>query len=138
MEPVEPVAASTPKSESVPPVANVVAQAPVPPVAHPVAQASVPPVLKLVPPVAQKVKKASGATGGTRQTTPKSANDLEPPGLPGCEWRISGSGWELWRRVPSVSENGKRSSKRTYMAYYSRKAVEGFYARETKTDIRRA
>ncbi len=126
MKPAEIVAANVPKAESVQPVAKVIA----PPVAQP--------TLRLVQPVAQKVKKARCATGGTRRITHKENNGLEPPGLPGCEWRISGSGWELWRRVPAVSENGKRSSKRTYMAYYSRKAVEGFYARETKADSRRA
>ena len=130
MEPVETVAAEK-KVQPVArkPVAQVVPQV----IAQPVAQ----PQLRLVQPVARKAKKAKSATGGTRQASPKSPNSLEPPSWPGCEWRISGSGWEVWRRVPSRSEHGKRSSKRTYMAYYSRKAVEAFYETETKTDTRR-
>jgi len=125
----EPVAAENPELKPV-------AQATAPPVARAVVEPVAQPKLRLVQPVAHKAKKRTRATGGTRHK-PKETSDLETPSWPGCEWRKSGSGYEVWRRAPAISENGKRSSKRSYMAYYSRKAVEAFYEREKKTDIRR-
>lgn len=99
----------------------------------PVAQ----PKLRLVQPVAQKVQSTRRATGGTRRRTPKESNGLEPLHIEGHEWRFTGYGWELWRRVPSRSENGKRSSKRKYLAYYSKEAVEKLYEREKTFNTRR-
>jgi len=107
------------------------------------------PKLKLVQPVARKKKHSaqpvaqakkthSGATGGTKNN-PNDAEELQPPPIAGCEWRFTGYGWELWKRVPSVSESGKRSSKRTYLAYYSRDAVKRLHdANEKKTNARTA
>lgn len=90
------------------------------------------PKLKLVQPVAQAKKQPSGATGGT-QNKPNEADELQPPPIAGCEWRFTGYGWELWKRVPSVSEHGKRSSKRTYLAYYSREDVRREHDKRQKT-----
>lgn len=56
---------------------------------------------------------------------PKNADRLRPPHVPGHAWRPDGlSGWDLWRRTPTVSENGKPSSKHKYIAYYSRADVQ--------------
>lgn len=103
--------------------------------------------LRLVHPVPQKAKK----TGSTRQKrvnvepvpqrrNSRGINDLHPPSIPGCKWKPSGlSGWELYSRAPSISANGKRSSKAKYLAYYSREAVQRFYdEREKAANARRA
>lgn len=122
MKPVETVAAEL-RPEAV-------AQLSAPHVAHP--------KLRLVPHVAQKKEKRTRATRGTKTIRPKSGNGLEPPAMEGFEWRPAGSGFNLWRRVPSVSANGKRSSKRTYIKYYSRQAVKKLYEKENRINTRPA
>jgi len=75
-------------------------------------------------PVAKKKKQAI-CNGLQRGRKPKDANRLHPPQMKGHSWRPDGhSGWDLWRRIPTVSANGKPSSKHTYIAYYSRTAVQ--------------
>jgi hypothetical protein len=109
------------------------------------------PVLRLVKPVPQWSKKAKRETGSTRskranvQPVPqirnaRNVNDSHPPSIPGCKWKPSGlSGWELYTRRPSISANGKRSSKHKYLAYYSREAVRRLHNEREKTaNARRA
>lgn len=64
----------------------------------------------------------------------KPGNRISPPTLSGFGWKPSGlTGWELYRRKPAISKNGKRSSKADYVAYYSQKAVERLHDANRKT-----
>ena len=91
-----------------------------------------------------KVKRARLATRGKvvsldahRQRKKKIATrgkDVDkPPSASGYEWRKAGAGWVLWRRKPARSGNGKQSSKRAYVAYYSAEAVRRLNVRKEKT-----
>jgi hypothetical protein len=81
-----------------------------------------------VQPVAPKAKPAKNAkrvqpVAPTRKS--KKAKRLRPKSFPGHLWKPSGlTGWELYRRWPSKSVNGKRSSEQEYIGYYSQEAVE--------------
>lgn len=99
-------------------------------VAQPVAQES-------VPVVAHRAKMAVRATSGTVRASMLNISNLrlstsgnvQPSQIAGHEWRKSGSGWTLWRRVPSISADGKRSSKRQYVRYVTQAAVERVYGK---------
>lgn len=70
--------------------------------------------------VAKDKKKGGNCNGLQRGRKPKAIRGLTPPQMEGYSWRPEGhSGWDLWRRVPTISANGKPSSKHTYVAYYS-------------------
>lgn len=100
-----------------------------------VAQADVP-VVAQVPAslVTQTPRATSGtprkikprASSGTRRAKSTNAT-VTPPAIPGHEWRRSGSGWVLWRRVPTVTQTGKRGSARSYFAFYSNAAIRRIY-----------
>lgn len=100
-----------------------------------VAQADIPVVAQApVSPVAQTPRATSGtpakkrarASSGTRRAKSAGAT-VTPPAIPGHEWRRSGSGWVLWRRVPTVTQTGKRGSARSYFAFYSTAAIRRIY-----------
>jgi hypothetical protein len=101
----------------------------VPLVAQSVAQAA-------VPLVAQRVR----ATSGTRMVSSNRNSSLQvklsggtkPHSIVGHEWRQMQNGWVLWRRVPSKSENGNRTSERKYVAFYSNKTIEVMYGKRQK------
>lgn len=132
----------------------VVAQEPDPTPAPLVAQA---PTIEAVPLVAQgenasgtdnvlafratsgtEAKKRARATSGTKRVkSVKSARKQKadkPPTPPGHEWRSENYGWVLYRRTPIITEAGKRSSKRAYLAFYNHAAIERIYG----TDYRKA
>lgn len=103
-------------------------------VAHPV------PHLSLVNPVPHGFTKPR-ASGSTRRKEAGSTRELHPvPQFKGYKWKPSGlTGWELYTRKPSISRNGKRSSKGKYLGYYSKEAVRVLYEATQKTaDVRRA
>ena len=100
-----------------------------------VAQADVPVVAQSpVSVVAQTPRATSGtprktkprASSGTKRAKSSGAT-VTPPAIPGHEWRRSGSGWVLWRRVPTVTQTGKRGSARSYFAFYSNAAIRRIY-----------
>lgn len=71
-------------------------------------------------------KKRARASSGTKRAKSAGAT-VTPPAIPGHEWRRSGSGWVLWRRVPTVTQTGKRGSARSYFAFYSTAAIRRIY-----------
>ena len=101
----------------------------VPLVAQSVAQAD-------VPLVAQRLR----ATSGTRVVSGNRSSSLQvrpssgtkPHSIAGHEWRQMQNGWVLWRRVPSKSGNGNRTSERKYVAFYSNKTIEVMYGKRQK------
>lgn len=92
-----------------------------------------------VQPDTQKPKKRRRASGSTKTLTERKRNTLTPPTISGCKWKPSGkTGWELYTREASISENGKRSSKGKYLAYYSKEDIRRLNAKRTKkTKLRR-
>ncbi len=103
-------------------------------IAHPV------PRLSLVNPVPHGSTKPR-ASGSTSHKKAGSTRELHPvPQFKGYKWKPSGlTGWELYTRKPSISRNGKRSSKGKYLGYYSKEAVRVLYeATQKTTDARRA
>lgn len=92
-----------------------------------------------VQPDTQKPKKQQRASGSTKTVTERKRNTLTPPTISGCKWKPSGkTGWELYTREASISENGKRSSKGKYLAYYSKEDIRRLNAKRTKkTKLRR-
>lgn len=103
-----------------------------------VAQADVPVVAQApVPVVAQTPRATTGtprkktprASSGTKSAKPAGAT-VTPPAIAGHEWRRSGSGWVLWRRLPTVTQTGKRGSKREYFAFYSSAAIRRIYGKK--------
>jgi hypothetical protein len=98
------------------------------------------PHLTLVNPVPRGSTKPR-ASGSTRRKKTSSTRELHPvPQFKGYKWKPSGlTGWELYTRKPSISRNGKRSSKGKYLGYYSKEAVRVLYEATQKTaDARRA
>jgi len=98
------------------------------------------PHLSLVNPVPYGSTKAR-ASGSTSRKKGGSTRELHPvPQFKGYKWKPSGlTGWELYTRKPSISRNGKRSSKGKYLGYYSQEAVRILYAATQKAaDARRA
>ena len=85
--------------------------------------------------VAQRERKTSRATSGTKAINerketglPKLKNkSVPPPKIGGHEWRQAGKGWALWKRVPALSDQGKRTSERRYVRYVTQKAIERIY-----------
>src|SRR5262249_34333374 len=108
------------------------------------------PQLRLVEPVPRKGKKGRGGNGSLRRKKNKvepgphkkhtaEEHRLKTLSYPRSRWKPSGlTAWELWTRRPSISKNGKRSSKAKYIAYYSQESVRKLHERETKTNLRRA
>ena len=98
------------------------------------------PHLSLVNPVPHGSTKPR-ASGSTSRKKAGSTRELHPvPQFKGYKWKPSGlTGWELYTRKPSISRNGKRSSKGKYLGYYSQEAVRILYEATEKTaDARRA
>lgn len=91
-----------------------------------------------VQPDTQRRKKRSSASGSTKTIKERKRNNLMPPTIPGHKWKPSGkTGYELYTRQASVSENGKRSSTGKYIAYYSLEAIRKENAKRKKTTKRR-
>lgn len=98
-------------------------------VAQSVAQADVP-----------LVARRGRATSGTRVVSGNRSSNLQvrpnsgtkPHSIAGHEWRQMQNGWVLWRRVPSKSGNGNRTSERKYVAFYSNKTIEVMYGKRQK------
>jgi len=114
-----------------------VAQSPIMPpvtVTQPVAQSR-------VSLVAQRSNRRSCATSGTLALRSAKINNLPkgkshtvpPPKIAGHEWRQAGAGWSLWRRVPTISATGKRTSERKYVRYITQSAIERIYNRNGKS-----
>ena len=95
------------------------------------------PVVEPLQPVAKKAKKqdlqpvAKAKKKVKLQPVAKVRKSRSSKDLPdsvkieGYSWRPDGfTGWELWRRTPSVSKNNKPSSKHKWVAYYSASAME--------------
>ncbi len=61
---------------------------------------------------------------------------VQPPTKKGYQWKPDGkSGYSLYTRESSISENGKRSSKAKYVGYYSQGAIERLHnAKQKKND----
>lgn len=86
-----------------------------------------------VQPDTQKSKKQRRASGSTKTLKGRKRNTLTPPTIPGHKWKPSGkTGWELYTREASISENGKRSSTGKYIAYYSLEAIKEENAKRKK------
>lgn len=101
---------------------SVVAQEPVQRVAH---------VEKMpdVQPVAPKQKTVKKQTDVQRVAPKGKARRIsklpESVQMEGFSWRPDGfTGWNLWKRTPALSANGKRSSKHKWVAHYKKAAME--------------
>jgi hypothetical protein len=78
------------------------------------------------------------ATSGTRVTSSSKSSHLRlgagggtrPLPIVGHEWRQMQNGWVLWRRLPSKSDKGVRTSQRKYVGFYSNKTVEALYGKK--------
>lgn len=86
-------------------------------------------------------KKRARATSGTNSVSatksikkPSGAKKpAKPPTPAGHEWRYADSGWALYRRMPILTEAGKRSSQRVYLGFYTQAAIERLYGTNRKT-----
>lgn len=47
-----------------------------------------------------------------------------PPSIAGHEWRFTGTGWSLFKRKMTRTEDGRRISERTYLRWYTTEAIE--------------
>ena len=122
--------------------APLVAQAPVveavPLVAHGEQSGGTDNVLTFRATSGTQAKKRARATSGTKRVKPVKSTRRQkadkPPTPPGHEWKPDTYGWALYTRKPIMTEAGKRSSKRTYLAFYNHAAIERIYG----TDYRQA
>lgn len=82
---------------------------------------------------AKNKKSNQSASGSTKTVKERKRNNLTPPTISGHKWKPSGkSGYELYTREASISENGKRSSTGKYKAYYSIEAIRRLNAERKK------
>lgn len=109
------------------------------PVAHQVAQAPKTDNVQRRKTVAQRsahqVAQGKCATSGTlpakirevKTYGNRKVKSATPESMPGHEWKFMDSGWALFRRIPKISESGKRSSTRKYLRWYTQAAIERIY-----------